>query len=162
MKKIIIDLPEIKLVGITAKTNNNDEMDPAKAKIGATLQQYFGQHLAAKIKNKKNSGTVFCVYTWYESDSTGNYTYFVGEEVNSFEEIPEDFAEITIPYQNYVKFTNNPGQMPLVCIDMWQNIWKMEDEDLGGKRSYVADFEIYDQRSLDPQNTVLDIYIGIR
>jgi predicted transcriptional regulator YdeE len=44
---------------------------------------------------------------------------------------------------------------------MWQEIWKMTPEDFGGKRSYVADFEIYDERALDHQNVTLDIYIGI-
>ena len=52
--------------------------------------------------------------------------------------------------------------MPKVCIDMWQNIWKMNEHDLGGERSYIADFEVYDERSHDHNNVILDIYIGIR
>jgi predicted transcriptional regulator YdeE len=31
----------------------------------------------------------------------------------------------------------------------------------GGKRAYIADFEVYDERSRDPDNTIVDIYIGI-
>ena len=34
--------------------------------------------------------------------------------------------------------------MPAVCINMWQNIWKMNAADLGGARSYIPDFEVYD------------------
>ena len=52
--------------------------------------------------------------------------------------------------------------MPTVCIDMWQNIWKMNMSDLGGKRAYIADFEVNDERSSDHKNVTLDIYIGIR
>lgn len=61
-----------------------------------------------------------------------------------------------------MKFTSNPGKMPAVCIDMWQNIWKMNEAGLGGKRAYIADFEVYDQRSQNPKQTVLDIYIGVQ
>ncbi len=38
----------------------------------------------------------------------------------------------------------------------------MTAEELGGERNYITDFEIYDERANDPQNTVLDIYIGIK
>ncbi len=34
-------------------------------------------------------------------------------------------------------------------------------KELDGKRGYRADFEIYDQRAIDTQNTVLDILIGM-
>lgn len=34
-------------------------------------------------------------------------------------------------------------------------------KNFGGKRKYIADFEIYDQRAADPNNAVIDIYIGM-
>ena len=33
---------------------------------------------------------------------------------------------------------------------------------VGGDRTYRADFEVYDQRAADPQNMVMDAYVGIR
>lgn len=161
MKKTTYQLPEIKLVGITCRTNNRDEANPSKAKIGAIVQKYMQQALSQNIKSRINPGTTFSVYTNYESDFTGDYTYFIGEEVTSFDEISEGFETLVIPPQSYANFTNEAGLMPDVCIGMWQKIWKMNEHDLGGKRAYVADFEVYDERALDPQNTVLDIYIGI-
>ena len=164
MQKTMIQLAELKLVGITTRTNNTHifEMDPATNKIAATVQKYFHAGLAEKIVARKNPGTTFCVYTNYESDFTGDYTYFIGEEVTSFEKIGEGFEKLIIPAQNYAKFTNQPGPMPTVCIDMWQNIWKMSAADFGGERAYIADFEVYDERSVDHNNVTLDIYIGIR
>lgn len=164
MKKIKTQLPEIKLVGITTRTNSVQEFssDPAKRRISATVQKYFHGGLADKIVNRKNPGTTLCVYTNYESDFMGDYTYFIGEEVTSFEGVGEGFECLTIPAQQYVKFTNEPKPMPAACIDMWQSIWNMSAVDLGGERSYVADFEVYDQRSADQSKTILDIYIGIK
>jgi predicted transcriptional regulator YdeE len=162
MHKQIIQFPEIKLVGITARTNNANEMKPETGKIPSMIQKYFHGGLSEKIMTRKNPGTTYCVYTNYESDVTGDYTYFIGEEVTSLEGVPEGFETIAIPAQNYAKFTNQPGPMPAVCIGMWKNIWAMKPSDLGGDRSYIADFEVYDNRSADQNNAVLDIYIGLR
>lgn len=164
MQKTLSALPEIKLVGITTRTNNAQifAADPKLNKIAATVQKYFHNGLAEKIKDRKNPGTTFCVYTNYESDENGDYTYFIGEEVISFEGVDKEFETLTIPFQDYAKFTSNPGPMPNVCIDMWKDIWKMNSSDFGGKRAYIADFEVYDERSQDHNNVVLDIYIGIR
>ena len=162
MQKQITRLEEIRLVGITIRTNNANEMNPETGKIGPTVQKYFKHGLAEKIINRKNPGTTFCVYTNYESDVTGEYTYFVGEEVTAFGSMAEGLETLTIPTQNYAKFTNEPGPMPSVCIGMWQNIWAMKSSDLGGDRAYIADFEVYDNRSIDKNNTILDIYIGIK
>jgi predicted transcriptional regulator YdeE len=164
MQKTMTILPELKLVGITTRTNNTQifEKDTENNKIVATIEKYFHNGLAEKIKARQNPGTTFCVYTDYESDASGDYTYFIGEEVNDFENIPQGFETLTIPAQNYTKFTNQSGPMPAVCIDMWQNIWKMNVSELGGQRAYIADFEVYDERSSDPSNAILDIYIGIK
>lgn len=163
-KKTMVTLKELKLVGITTRTNNAHifERDPSTNKIAATVQKYFHNGLAEKINARQNPGTTFCVYTNYESDVNGDYTYFIGEEVSSFDGIDKEFETLTIPVQNYAKFTSHPGPMPTVCIDMWQNIWKMSASGLGGQRAYIADFEIYDERSSDHSNVTLDIYIGIK
>ncbi|HJK86005.1 MAG TPA: GyrI-like domain-containing protein [Candidatus Megaira endosymbiont of Stentor roeselii] len=144
------------------RTNNTAEMNISSAKIAPTIQKYFRQAVGEEIPNRKNPGTTYCVYTDYESDFTGDYTYFIGEEVKFVGDSMEGFSSIIIPAQNYAKFTSKPGIMPEVCIDMWQNIWKMKSGELGGKRAYLADFEVYDKRALDPSKTVLDIYVGVK
>ncbi len=160
--KHIEQISEIKLVGITERTSNVAEINPNTAKIGATIQKFFKENLPDKISNRKTPGKMFAVYTNYESDVNGDYTYFLGEEVTSFDNVAEGLETLIIPFQNYMKFTSQPGEMPTVVINMWQDIWKMNEADLGGKRAYIADFEVYDERSKDPKNTVLDVYIGIK
>lgn len=161
MHKVETKLSEIKLVGITTRTNNAAEMNPQEAQIGSVMQRYFGERVHDNIQNRKNPGITFCVYTNYESDFTDDYTYFIGEEVTSFEDLSGDLEALTIPVQNYIKFTNTSGPMPSVCINMWKNIWQ-EESSFTNPRSYIADFEVYDERSHNPQNTVLDIYVGVK
>ncbi len=161
MKKTNIEFKEIKLVGVLTRTCNASEMSPLKAKIGKTIERFLTLY-QDKIKNRKNPGKLFAVYTDYESDEKGEYTYFFGEEVTSFEQVEGGLYTFTIPVQSYTKFTTDSGKMPNVVIDAWKKIWKMTKPELDGLRSYVADFEIYDAKSEDPNNAIVDIYIGIK
>jgi predicted transcriptional regulator YdeE len=162
MKKELVDKAEIKLVGLSVRTNNKNEMNPKTSKIGELAGQFWRQNIAAQISHRKNPGITLAVYTEYESDEHGDYTYFIGEEVNSLESIPKGLEKLIIPSAVYQKFTTLSGKMPEVVINAWQKIWKMSPDDLGGKRTYQADFEVYDERATDPNNTSLDIYIGIK
>lgn len=161
MKKQKVTLPEIKLIGICIRTNNKAEIDPNTGKIFGCVQRYFHQAIHEKIPHRKKPGTTLCVYTDYESDHNGDYTYFIGEEVDSFEGCPADLITHIIPEQHYTKFTNGPAPMPEVVREPWIKIWQMRDEELGGKRQYIADFEVYDERAADHENIILDIFIGI-
>lgn len=161
MQKKRVNKSEIKLIGITIKTNNRNESNPATAKISEIVERYWEQNIHMQIPNRKNPGVTFCAYTNYESDENGDYTYFVGEEVSSLKDVPAGLQPLVIPYSKYIMFTTAVGKMPQIVIDAWQQIWKMSPNDFGGQRTYIADFEIYDQRAIDPFNTSLDIYIGI-
>jgi predicted transcriptional regulator YdeE len=163
MQKTKIKQSEIKLVGISVRTSYNQELDKMKGNIFPCIQRYYHCALYEKISNRKKPGKTFCVYTRYDNEYKGAYTYFIGEEVTSFDSsLPEGFQKLIIPTQQYVKFTTGPAPMPDVIVDAWKEIWEMSAEDLGGKRLYDTDFEIYDERALDHQNIILDIYVGIR
>jgi predicted transcriptional regulator YdeE len=162
MKKESVNKPEIKLIGLTARTNNKNEMNPETAKIGGLVGRFWTQNIVDQISNRKNPGVTLSVYTEYDSNEHGDYTFFIGEEVSSFENLPSGLHQLTIPAAKYQKFTTSSGKMPAVVINAWQAIWKMTPNDFGGDRAYIADFEVYDQRAMDPDNTILDIYIGIK
>jgi predicted transcriptional regulator YdeE len=162
VKQTQTSLKEMKLIGITARTNNANEINPTLAKISPTVQKYFFGGLPSQIPNRLKPQTTYCAFTDYESDTTGDYTYFIGEEVSSFEDVPEGFQTLTIPPQAYAKFTTEAGPMPDVVIGAWQKIWQMTPQDLGGSRGFRTDFEIYDERAADPQNVTFDLYIGIK
>ncbi|MBS0288630.1 MAG: effector binding domain-containing protein [Proteobacteria bacterium] len=161
MNQTQITLPEKKLLGIQVRTNNQTEIDPMTGKIFPIVQRFFHEKLFEKLPHRKKPGTTFCCYTDYENEIHGDYTYFIGEEVDSLAVIPEGLTALTIPAQTYAKFTTQPAPMPAVVRNAWFSIWKMTDADLGGKRHFATDFEIYDERASDHQNIVMDLYIGI-
>ncbi len=162
MEKKLIERSEIMLVGICVLTSYDQELDTMKGNIFPCVQRYFHEQLSEKISNRVKPNTTFCAYTQYESDHKGAYTYFIGEEVSSLDfSLPDGFEKLIIPSQKYVKFTTPPEPMPDVIINAWQNIYKMSSAELGGKRSFKTDFEIYDERAEDHQNIVLDLWLGI-
>lgn len=162
MKKEKAKLNQKTLIGMTVRTNNKNEMNPSTAKIGNLATEYWQQQIANQLKDRINPDVTYAVYTDFESDEHGDYTYFIGEEVKSIDtQDLSKFKSLTIPESTYQKFTTESGKMPDVVISAWQNIWQMKKDEFEGKRKYVADFEVYDQRAKDPNSTVIDIYIGI-
>ncbi len=167
MQKATIHLKKKILVGITVRTNNAAEAnwEAGNAKIFPCVKRYFHDQLGSKIQNRTHPGVTLCAYTEYENDHTGDYTYFIGEEVSEVdtESLPADFVVIEAPAQTYVKFTTAPGNMPEVLRNAWFEIWGMDAAALGGKRSYKVDFELYDERASTPDHRgiVIDIFIGI-
>ncbi len=162
MQEQRIQLPEITLVGLTDRTNNKSEMNPKTSKIATLADLYWGTQVANEIQHRSKPGITYAVYTDYESDEHGDYTYFIGEAVDSLQgQDLEKLKAITIPISSYKMFTTEPGKMPGVVISAWQEIWAMKENDFGGKRKYIADFEVYDERATDPNNMIIDIYIGV-
>jgi len=159
MKKIEVFLPEIKLLGAKIRTNNQNELNYELAKIFPVVQRYFNSQLVQDIPNRV-SGATFCVHTEYETDHSGDYTFFIGQAVSSFAHVPTKFEKHIIPEQYYAKFVTS-GSMPMVLINVWHKIWLMPEKNLGGKRTYLSDFEIYEEDSLYNKNINLDIYVGI-
>lgn len=53
MQKTITELPEIKLLGISCRTNNTSEMNISTAKIAPTIQKYFQQASGKKFLIEK-------------------------------------------------------------------------------------------------------------
>ena len=163
MKASKIKLEEKKIVGLSVRTNNKKEGDLSKAEIPKLISQYFNDNIATKILNKKNPCTTIFGYTNYESDIYGDYTYFVGEEVIDFYDIDDsNLGKFFIPKQDYLKVTQGPGKVPDICIEAWEDIWNMKKEDFGGDRTYITDFEIYNEDIQNPNNKIVDIYIGNR
>lgn len=88
MKKEIVSLLELTLIGISDRTNNKNEATAETAKIFPVVQRYFHQALADKIPHRVKPATTYCVYTDYASDEFGDYTYFIGEVVHEKADVP--------------------------------------------------------------------------
>ena len=157
--KNIQEHPGFYVVGITARTNNAQEMS-GNGKIGDIWQTFLQPSLVAKIPNKIGVDPI-AVYTDYETDHTGHYTYLLGLPASPVEALPANLTVKYIPAGRYAVFSSDRGPLRQVVPEIWQRIWSMSPEELGGMRSFKTDFEIYDQRAADPENAQIDVYVGL-
>lgn len=150
MEHKTVALPEFKVAGIAIHTSNE-----SMAEIGALWGRFYKEGIQGKIPNKTD-GSVIGLYTEYEGDHTKPYTLLIGCKVSKAENLPEGFSTKTIPAAKYAVFTAK-GKMPDCIMEAWQGIWNSDIE-----RAYTSDFELYGEKSADPANAEIDIYIAIK
>jgi predicted transcriptional regulator YdeE len=161
MEPTVVKLPEFSVIGIQALTSNADEMTGDGA-IPKQWARFFKEGIADKIPNKVDS-TIYAVYTGYARDRNGEYDFIVGMKVSGVSDIPPGMVATKVPGGTYAAVTSAKGPVAQVVPQAWQQVWSLDDhKQLGGARAYKADFELYDQRSQNPQDSQVDLYLGLK
>ncbi len=160
MNSKVVQQSGFTVVGIVVRTSNAKEMT-ADGVIGKQWGRLMGEGLLAKIPNKADKAIV-AVYTDYASDHDGEYTFVLGARATSDADVPAGMVAKKIPAGRYALFTTEKGPAAKVVPEAWMRINSLPKSAVGGDRVYGADFEIYDERASDPQNSQVDIYVGIR
>jgi predicted transcriptional regulator YdeE len=148
------------VVGVEARTNNATEMS-GSGRIGGVWQAFLRPNLVNKIPNRIGVDPI-AIYTEYETDHTGYYTYLLGLPTSSIDAPPANLAIKHVPAGRYAVVSSRRGPVAEVVREVWQHIWSMSAEELGGARAFQTDYEIYDQRATDPENAQVDVYVGLR
>jgi predicted transcriptional regulator YdeE len=155
----MVHMPEIILIGISARTTNAVEAGPDGVIPG--LWGQFSQANLAETTGASNPHLTYGLYTEYESDFTGAYTILIGHESGSAESHKENgFAHAVVPESNYMVFTTTKGPMEEVVPQAWAEIWQYF-KDSPEKRTYTGDFELYDARKFDAAGVEVQIYIAV-
>jgi predicted transcriptional regulator YdeE len=147
------------LIGITARTNNAKEMS-GHGVIANQWQRVMSEKLIEKIPNRADSN-IIAMYTDYDSDANGEYTFFIGAKVTSVDSIPNGMIAKQVPEARYAVFTSEKGPVWKVVPETWQKIWSTLASEMG-ERAFLADLEIYDERAADPQNAMVEVWVGIK
>jgi predicted transcriptional regulator YdeE len=148
------------VVGIAVRTSNAEQMTDARP-IGKQWERFFKEGVLAAIPNKAD-GNILALYTEYASDKDGEYTYVLGARVTIVESVPDGMVAKNIPAGRYAVFTSERGPVQKVIVEMWRRVWATPKSELGGDRTYKADFEVYDQRARNPADSVVDLYVAVR
>ena len=142
----IVNLKEKTLIGISARTGNND---PRMGEIiGGLWNNLYASGISNRINNKVNQYAIG-LYSDYKNDG---YLVTVGNEVSKVEN--DDLDVKIIPAGRYAKFSVH-GHMQKAVAAAWEEIWKMDLE-----RSYTGDFEEY--LNCDFEEANIDIYVALR
>jgi predicted transcriptional regulator YdeE len=146
------------VAGWVVRTCNADEVS-GKGKIGALWQRTMQQKLVAQIPHR-GDGDLMVVYSHYASDENGDYDYLLGARVSSVENLPAGVTWRKVEPGAYAVVLTEKGQMPGVLQAAWARIWKMSAAELGGKRRFLTDYEVYDKRSANPADAQVEIHVG--
>lgn len=147
-----VTLPGKRLAGLSARTTNAIEMS-GQGSIGALWGRYFAsEHIPA------TEAARYGCYTDYADGIAGEYTILIGHEVGAEEPLPEGFDEVQLPPATYAVFTSRTGPMVEVVSEVWGAVWTWRHQ---SDRTFTGDFEYYDERSLDPEHTQVDVYIAV-
>jgi predicted transcriptional regulator YdeE len=98
---------------------------------------------------------MYAVYSDYESDWRGEYSYLIGCGVTRAATVPEGMEVRQIPAQSYAVFTAK-GRMPDEVLAVWSTVWLSSLP-----RTYTFDFEVYDQRFTNPKQKEADVCVAI-
>jgi predicted transcriptional regulator YdeE len=148
------------VAGYQVRTNNANEMS-GHGEIGKLWQRYFQENLATQIPDRKDAAMIV-VYSDYASDEKGDYNYLLGSRVTSIDHLPAGMAFRRIARGRYAVLTTAQGPLVDVLQAEWKNIWAMQPAELGGRRAFLTDYEVYNARSANPQQAQVEIHIGLQ
>jgi predicted transcriptional regulator YdeE len=143
-------LPSFNFIGLPLRTSNETMQG-----ISTHWQKFYLGKIMDKIPNKIDYD-VLGLYTDYEGDHTKPFTLIIGCRTRSTDNVPEGLAARTIPSIKYAVFTAK-GKMPECIMLAWQDVWKSDIE-----RAYSFDFEVYGEKSNNPEDAEIEIYISVR
>lgn len=141
------------VIGIAVRTTN--ENNQAAQDIPALWQKFMSENIIEQIPNKIDQ-TLYCIYTDYEKDYTKPYTTILGCKVSSLEQIPTGMVGKTFVTGNYQKHIAKGNLMQGIVFEAWLKIWSLDIP-----RAYTADFEVYGEKTQNPNDAEVDIFIAV-
>jgi predicted transcriptional regulator YdeE len=142
------------IIGIAVRTTN--ENGQAGHDIPALWAKFMNEGILEVIPNKIDSA-IYCIYTDYEKDYTKPYTTILGCKVANLTNIPEGMIGKTIENPHYKQYIAKGNMQEGIVFDTWTRIWTDNIE-----RAYTTDFEIYGEKSQNPADAEVDIFVAIR
>ncbi len=142
-------------VGIELESKTTNEGGKSAIDCGRLWQEFERGKYFEKIPNKL-SDEIMAVYHDYENDHTGQFSYFIGCQVEECAVVADGMKLLIVPEGSFEKVTAK-GLMPDCIAEAWKHIWAADLE-----RAYLADFEVYDDRSQDWAKAEVDVFVSVK
>lgn len=157
MQPRIVKKETFKLVGLELITTPKENQD--KQTIGQLWKQF--NPICSTIPNRisPDAAIGLCRHIDTSFDENTNFSYIAGVEVSGFEAIPEGLATRIVPEGTYAVFTHKG---PVSELAKTYNY--IYSEWLPSSQYELAahdDFEYYDSRFNNSENSEMDIYIPL-
>ncbi|MGI5486632.1 GyrI-like domain-containing protein [Microtetraspora malaysiensis] len=144
---IIVDRPEVLVVGHAVRTTNAAEADPARAQLPALWARAGAPGAFAHVPGRVDEN-LYAVLTDYESDHNGAYTQVVGVAVHTAARLPEGMVAVRVPGVPAMRLEAR-GPMPDALLGVWDQVWKHTDSGGTPPRAFTTDLEIHHPAGVD-------------
>lgn len=147
-------IQKFSVIGISVRTTN--ENGQASQDIPALWNKFMTEGIAEKIPNKTDS-SIYCIYTEYEKDHTKPYTTILGCKVENLGTIPNGMVGKTFDEATYTKHIAKGNIMQGMVFGEWTRIWNSDLD-----RTFTADFEVYSEKTQNPEKAEVDIFVAVK
>lgn len=147
----------ITVVGLAARTTNAREMT-AEGAISKLWGRIMRAGMLASIPNRAGS-EIIALYTEYESDQDGQYTFVVGARVHAIGEVPGGMVAKKAAAGEYAVFRTEANPAKDAVVALWQEIWSLENSHRL-TRAYNTDYEVH--HFTERGETAAEIYVGVK
>ncbi|MBT2575278.1 AraC family transcriptional regulator [Bacillus sp. ISL-51] len=150
-----VHLEKKRFIGISERTSNKLEMT-AERKIPALWDEFWKRD--APIMLAGGQSDVIALYSDYEQETHGQYTFSIGTFTDGISTFPK-YKERILPASSYAVFTSRSGPIEEIVIETWQEVWSWEKRHL---RTYSGDFEQYGLEAAQPLQAQIQIFIAVQ
>ncbi|HVL43875.1 MAG TPA: GyrI-like domain-containing protein [Acidovorax sp.] len=130
------------VTGLTVRTRNRDESNPATARIGGLWDRFFSESWEGKLPGRGEDGHLFGVYSGYESDAHGAFDVTAGVAVPPPVAPLAGAVQVAVEAGDYLVFHGH-GTMPQRVMDAWGDVWRYFASNPQVPRRFGTDFERY-------------------
>lgn len=154
MEPKLITKPEFTVIGASIRTNG-------KKGPGGEIPQFWCEVIRNKtldrIPDRLNEA---CYGMCFDCDETGEFTYMIAQEVKDGTVAPDGLQSRKVPESLYAVFTAK-GVVQKSIPETFQFIYGVWLPKSGYECTGTEDFEYYDDRFTDDENSEVDIYVPI-
>jgi predicted transcriptional regulator YdeE len=150
---IIVERPEVLVVGHAVRTTNAGEADPLRAQLPGLWARAGAPGAFAHVPGRVDEN-LYAVLIDYESGNQGAYTQIVGVAVRTAAGLPEGMVAVRVPGVQSLKVEAH-GPMPQALIEAWQQVWRHTEGGGVPARAFTTDLEVHHRAGVDLYLAVL-------
>jgi predicted transcriptional regulator YdeE len=147
-------IPGFRLIGIGLPNKTTNDHGRSAVDCGGLWHKFMSESLHDRIPGMLGP-EIHAVYHDYDGDHTQPYRFFLGCKVTEEVSVPEGLAELVVATGDYAIITAR-GVLPDSVMKAWSGIWAS-----GIKRAYRPDFEVYGEQTMDPSDSVVEIFLSV-
>lgn len=150
---IIVDRPEMLVVGYAVRTTSAAEADPTRAVLPALWRRAGAPGAFAHVPGRIDEN-LYAVLTDYEGGPAGAYTQVVGVAVRTAARLPENMVAVRVPGVQCLKLEAR-GPLPEALAECWQQVRQHSEAGGSPARAFTTDLEVHHPGGVDLYVAVL-------